>query len=87
MNLANMSEAKFLVKIYGKEKPMRVSAEVQASLKGVAGGKTMARMKKEAIDCPVLHRERPFLECYACSNFIRRFKGEVHCAGLPLPDS
>ena len=53
-------------------------------LKGVASGKLMARMKREAIDCPVLGRQRPFLECFACKNFIRRFKGEVHCLGEPL---
>jgi hypothetical protein len=85
--MAHIPEPKFFVKVYDLEKPSKVAKEVTESLKGVAGGKMMARMKKEAIFCPVLDRERPFLECFACPNFLRRVKGEVHCAGLPLPSS
>lgn len=77
-------ETKFLVKVYDLEQPAKVAKEITDSLKGAASGKTLARMKREAIFCPVLNRERPFLECFACPNFIRRVKGEVHCAGLPL---
>ena len=76
------TDPKFVVKIYGKEKAARVPKSVTQSLKGVAGAKTMARMKKEAIYCPLLEKERPFLECFACESFIRRFKGDVHCAGI-----
>lgn len=80
-----MSEQpKFYVKVYELAKPAKVPKEVQESLKGVASGKMMTRMKKEAIFCPVLVCERPFLECFACPNFMRRFKGEVHCSGPSL---
>lgn len=75
---------RYVVKVVELDKPMKVSKEAQESLKGVATGKMLARMKKEAVDCPVLNRRMPFLECFSCRNFQRRFKGEVHCIGEPL---
>ena len=77
-------ETKFNVKIYGKERPARITKELKAELKGVVGGKTLKRMKLEAVDCPVLKKEVPFIDCFACKNHIRRFKGEVHCLGEAL---
>ncbi len=78
-------ETKYNVKIITKDKPARISKEVQEGLKGVVSAKKIREMKLEYIDCPVLERELPFLECFVCPNHIRRFKGEVHCAGNPLP--
>ena len=80
-----MPQAKFLVRVYSLEKRSKVPKEVLEELKGAVSGKMMARMKKEAIFCPVLNRERPFLECFVCPNFMSRIKGEVHCLGEPLP--
>jgi hypothetical protein len=77
-------ETKHVIKIYTKDKAFRIPKEVTENLKGVISGKVISRMRKEAIDCPVLNKELPFLECFVCKNFIRRIKGEVHCAGLPL---
>ena len=84
-----MSEdkTKFFVKVYEIEKPIRVAKEIQDSLKGAAGGKMLKRMKKEAIDCSVLNKQRAFLECFACPNFLRRVKGQVECIGNPLPET
>jgi len=76
---------KFEVKIYGLEKPKKVSKEVQAQIKGVAGGKMLKRMKREAVACPLVKDEVAFLACFACGSFIRRFKGTVHCAGIKPP--
>ncbi len=78
-------ETKYTIKIYEIEKPARISKEIQASLKGVVSGKKIKKMKLEAIDCPVLEREVAFLECFICPNHLRRFIGEVHCEGNPLP--
>jgi len=77
-------DAKFLVKVYPVEKPAKVSKETQQQFKGALSGKMAARMKKEAIQCPVLGKERPFLDCFVCPNFLRRVRGEVHCLGEPL---
>lgn len=74
----------YQVKVILKDKPLKPSKEVLGELKGVVSGKMMARMKREVVNCPVLAREVPFLECFSCKNFIRRFKGEVHCAGSSL---
>ncbi len=72
---------KFVVKVREATKPKRVPKEVSAQLKGVASAKSVARMKKESVDCPVVKGEVGFLICFACPSFIRRVTGEVHCAG------
>jgi hypothetical protein len=76
--------AKFLVEIFSPEKPPPTPKQYIDELKGVAGGKQIARMKKEAVNCPVLNKSVSFVQCFACPNFIRRIKGKVDCRGLPL---
>lgn len=77
-------EAKFAVQVIVPDKATPVHKQYVQDLKGVAGGKQLARMKKEAVDCPVLGRKVSFVQCFACPNFIRRVKGQVGCRGLPL---
>lgn len=77
-------EPKFIVKIYLNEKPARIPKEIQDNLKGVLSAKKIRAMKFEAVDCPVLEKEVPFLQCFVCKNHIRRIMGEVHCEGKPL---
>ena len=72
---------KYLVKVYPSPKPKKVPKLVSDELKGSAGAKAIARMKKESVDCPVVEREVAFLICFACPSFLRRVTGEVHCAG------
>ena len=79
-----MMETKHTVKIYGIEKPARISKEIKDSLKGVVSAKQIRRMKLEEIYCPVFEQKKQFLECFVCPDHIRRFKGEVHCTGEPL---
>jgi len=66
------------------EKSFRISEEVKKRLLGISP-KLLSKMRREAVDCPVLGREVPFIECYVCPNFLRRVRGFVHCKGLPLP--
>ncbi|HEX4920854.1 MAG TPA: hypothetical protein VFV92_08950 [Candidatus Bathyarchaeia archaeon] len=75
---------KFVVDIFNPEKPPMTPKQYVADLKGVASGKQIARMKKEAVACPVLGKTVSFVQCFACSNFLRRVKGKVDCKGLPL---
>ena len=77
-------ESKYTVDIFLPEKPLPTPKQYVQDLKGVAGGKQIARMKKEAVDCPVLKKQVSFVQCFACPNFIRRIKGQVGCRGLPL---
>ncbi len=79
------SDFKFVVKVKDAAAPKRVPKEVSAQLKGVASAKSVARMKKESVDCPVLDREVAFLVCFACPSFVRRVTGEVNCAGTQAP--
>ena len=76
--------AKYIVEIFSPEKPPPTPKQYLDELKGVAGGKQIARMKKEAVNCPVLNKSVSFVQCFACPNFIRRIKGKVDCRGLPL---
>ncbi len=78
-------DAKYIVQIEVPEKSTPTPKQYVQDLKGVVGGKQMARMKKEAVDCPVLEKRVSFVQCFACPNFIRRVKGQVGCRGLPLP--
>lgn len=77
-------ETKYTVKIFGIEKPVRISKELKANLKGVVSGKSLKRMKLEEIDCPVNKKNMSFLECFVCPNHIRRVLGMVDCLGEPL---
>ena len=78
---------KYVVQIVAPEKPPPTPKQFVQDLKGVAGGKQIARMKKEAVACPVLNKTVSFVQCFACPNFIRRVKGRVDCRGLPLPSA
>lgn len=77
-------EAKYAVQVVVPDKSPPTPKQYLQDLKGVVGGKQLARMKKEAVDCPVLGRRVSFVQCFACPNFIRRVKGQVGCRGLPL---
>ena len=76
---------KYVVEIFNPEKPPPTPKQYVDELKGVVSGKQVARMKKEAVKCPVLSKSVSFVQCFACPNFIRRVKGNVDCRGLPLP--
>ena len=78
---------KYVVEIVVPEKPPTTPKQFVQDLKGVAGGKQIARMKKEAVACPVLNKTVSFVQCFACPKFIRRVKGNVDCRGLPLPSA
>jgi hypothetical protein len=59
------------------------SASLETISTGVRGT-ALQRMMKEAVDCPVKAKRVSFVECFGCSNFNRRIKGKVGCAGLPV---
>lgn len=71
----------------------KVKSELKASgmmddkgklkLKGVSP-KMLKKMKEEAVDCPVLEIEAPFIQCFVCPNFQSRITGKVLCKGDPL---
>ena len=79
------TDTKYVVKVYQSPKPKKVPKVVSQELKGSAGAKAIARMKKESVDCPLVKTEVAFLVCFACPSFIRRVMGEVHCAGVQPP--
>ena len=85
-----MSEStgdKYTVDVVEVPKAIPASKESLEAIKGAVKGKALAKMKKEAVDCPVKGKRVSFVECFTCPNFNRRVRGQVGCAGLPLPSS
>jgi len=78
-------QARHFVPVTLRDTPYKIEKAIQDSLKGVVSAKMLRRMKSESISCPVMLKELPFLECFVCSNFLRRVRGEVHCAGHSNP--
>jgi len=77
-----MVEAKHYIKIIEADKPLRIKKEISEIVKNTLGGKMVQKMKRQYVDCPVAGKRVPFLECYLCVSFIRRVRGQVHCAGI-----
>jgi len=76
---------KYLVDIFTPPKAVPSPKASLEAIKGAVKGKMLARMKKEAVDCPVKLKVVSFVECFTCPNFNRRVRGKVGCRGLPLP--
>lgn len=76
---------KYLVDISILPKAIPTPKESLEAIKGAVKGKMLAKMKKEAVNCPVKQRTVSFVECFTCPNFNRRIRGKVGCRGLPLP--
>lgn len=77
-------EDKYLVDIFVPPKAIPSPKEALESIKDGVKGKMLAKMKKEAVDCPVKLKKVSFVECFTCPNFNARLRGKVRCRGLPL---
>jgi len=75
---------KYLVDVFLPPKAIPSPKESLAMIKDSVKGKMLAKMKKEAVDCPVKLKKVSFVECFTCPNFNRRIRGKVGCKGLPL---
>jgi len=82
--LSGSPDDKYTVDIIEILKAIPASKESLEAIKDAVKGKALAKMKKEAVDCPVKVRRVSFIECFTCPNFNRRVRGKVGCAGLPL---
>jgi hypothetical protein len=78
-----MDDAKFKVKVERVSRAIKVSRELVSELEG-ASKSMVDKMRKEAVDCPVLGCKVSFIQCFLCSNFLRRVRGIVYCKGEPL---
>ena len=85
--MSESTEDKYTVEVLEVPKAIPASKESLEAIKGAVKGKALARMKKEAVDCPVKQKRVSFVECFTCPNFNRRVRGKVGCAGLPLTSS
>ncbi len=83
--MSEIAEDKYAVDVMGVPKAIPAPKESLEAIKGAVKGKALAKMKKEAVDCPVKGKRVSFVECFTCPNFNRRVRGKVGCAGLPLP--
>jgi hypothetical protein len=85
--LSEIPEDKYSVEVLEVAKAITAPKECLEAIKDAVKGKALAKMKKEAVDCPVKAKRVSFVECFTCPNFNRRVRGKVGCAGLPLPSS
>jgi len=85
--LSESTEDKYTVDVMEVPKAIPASKDSLEAIKGAVKGKALAKMKKEAVDCPVKGKRVSFVECFTCPNFNRRVRGQVGCAGLPLASS
>jgi hypothetical protein len=82
--MSSAERPKYEVTVIKLERALRTKKEVREKVKEMLGGGVVRKFNKDAVDCPVLEKRVSFLECYICPNFIRRFKGTVHCRGEPI---
>jgi len=75
---------KYAVEVIVPPKAVPTPKTALEAIKGAVKGKMLAKMKKEAVDCPVKLKVISFVECFTCPNFNRRIRGRVGCRGLPL---
>jgi hypothetical protein len=85
--LSENTEDKYTVEVVEVPKTIPAPKESLEAIKGAVKGKALAKMKKQAVDCPVKGKTVSFVECFTCPNFNRRVRGKVGCAGLPLASS
>ena len=85
--MSEILEDKYTVDVAEVPKAIPASKESLEAIKGAVKGKALAKMKTEAVDCPVKTKRISFVECFTCPNFNRRVRGKVGCAGLPLTSS
>lgn len=84
--VSNMpADHRYEVPVKRLERAIRVKAAIKKKLEETLGKSTVRKLAKDAVDCPVLGKEVSFIICYSCPNFVRRYRGVVHCKGDPLP--
>ncbi len=79
-----MSDHKYELQVIRLQRAIRISKKYKEKLKNLYGNKVISKFSKDAVDCPVLKKRVSFLVCMGCPNYVRRFKGYVHCKGDPL---
>ena len=85
--LMAMSDHKYEVEIIRLQRALRVPKEYKEYLKQLYSNKVVSKFSKDAVNCPVLGKQLSFLLCMGCPNYVRRFKGTVHCRGEPIDES
>ena len=74
-------EPKYKLKVIRVGRAIRASKEVRDRAKKEMGSSIYKKFSKDAVECPVKGKTVSFIECFVCPNYIRRYKGEVHCKG------
>lgn len=77
---------KYEVPVIELERAMRVPREFTERIKGGLSKSMIRKLKRQAVECPVLNKRVAFIVCYFCPNFVRRVKGVVYCRGEPLKE-
>ena len=84
LGLLMTSDHMYEVPIKKSGRAIKVDKEYKERLKSIYGDKFISKFSKDSLECPIMKKEVSFLICLGCKNFVRRFKGAVHCKGMPL---
>ena len=77
---------RYEVPVVKLSRAMRIPKEVLEQVSNIGSKRFVRQLRREAVDCPVLRKSVPFLQCYICKNFVRRIRGIVYCRGEPLEE-
>jgi hypothetical protein len=78
---------KFEIQIVKQDRALRVEREYKERMKELYGDKIISKFSRDVVECPILGKTVSFLICMGCPNYVRRFKGVVHCKGEPIAPS
>lgn len=75
---------KFELQVVKQSRALKVDKEYKDKIKELYGDKIISKFSRDSVECPVLKKTVSFLICMGCPNYVRRYKGLVHCRGEPL---
>ncbi|RDD53723.1 MAG: hypothetical protein BA066_02825 [Candidatus Korarchaeota archaeon NZ13-K] len=78
------SDHKYELQVIKQSRAIKVDREYKDKMKELYGDKIISKFSKDAVECPVIGKTVSFLICMGCPNYVRRYKGAVHCKGDPL---
>ncbi|MEM0041260.1 MAG: hypothetical protein QXU23_02255 [Candidatus Korarchaeum sp.] len=78
------SDHRFELQVIKQSRAIKVDKEYKDKIKELYGDKIISKFSKDAVECPIIGKRVSFLTCMGCPNYVRRFKGSVHCKGEPL---
>lgn len=78
------ADHKFELQVVKQSRALKVDKEYKDKIRELYGDKIISKFSRDSVECPVMNKSVSFLVCMGCPNYVRRYKGLVHCRGEPL---